>query len=384
MTGRAPRMADLFRYLGFDAGHQECLRELASVFDPTPMIDDFYSKLLADPEARKVLRDEQLVAGLRVSLVGWAERVLSGPWDDAYHRHSQAIGRRHVEVGLPQRFMPLAMNVVRVHVRRAAVEQFEVGARRELAIDAVDKVLDLELTIMLGSYHEDTLERTRDTERSRAIGQLAGGVGHELKTPLGVIQTNLALVREAAGDELRPVLERPLERIARGARVVGDFANRLLEFSRVKSPRRRPFPVRVLLDEAVGMIGDTAGVEVVVELGAGAEEGFGDPGDLTRAVADLVGNGVAACREHGGGTVVVRARREGGILVLEVIDDGPGIEAGLHERIFEPLFTTRDTATGLGLALCRELVEAHGGQLEVDSEVGRGARFVIRLPSAPA
>ncbi|MFG0316375.1 MAG: protoglobin domain-containing protein [Planctomycetota bacterium JB042] len=374
-------IGDLRRYLDFEAGDEEAVRSLAGRLDVAAMIDDFYERLLSDPSARAVLQGEEQVAALKASLASWVVRVTTGPWDDAYAVSSEAIGRRHVAVGLPQRFMPLAMNAIRSHFRRAALASAGDPDERARLLEAVDKVLDLELTLMLDSYHRAHLDASRGVERLRAVGQLAGGISHELKNPLGVIRTGLTLVRKRLakhdGDEFAELLDR----IDRGARMAGEFANRLLEFSRVKTPRARRFPVRALVDDALARVGDVADLDLQIEIEPPDAEGRGDPNDLARALADLIANAVAACREHGiDGKIVVRAHRRDDDLVLEVRDQGPGIPLEDQQRVFEPLFTTRRHATGLGLALCRELVTAHGGAVELESEPGQGARFLIRLP----
>ncbi len=374
-------IGDLRRYLEFGAEDEEAIRSLAGRLDVAAMIDDFYRRLLADPASRAVLRGEEQVAALKASLAAWVERVTTGPWDESYASSSEAIGRRHVDVGLPQRFMPLAMNVVRSHFRTAAFSSPREPDDRARVLAAIDKVLDLELTLMLDSYQRSQLAASRGVERLRAVGQLAGGISHELKNPLGVIRTNLMLVRRRLEKSKAEGVEGLLDRIDRGARMAGEFANRLLEFSRVKTPRARRFPVRALVDDALARVGDVADLDFRIEVEPPDAEGRGDPNDLARALADLIANAVTACREHGvDGKIVVRAHRRDDDLVLEVRDQGPGIPLEDQQRVFEPLFTTRRHATGLGLALCRELVTAHGGSIELESEPGLGARFLIRLP----
>lgn len=384
-----PRMPDdpalsfdvLRSYVSFTPEDEQALRGLAGHFDATAMIDEFYGRVLTDPAARVVLKSERQVADLKVSLAEWADRILGGPWDDAFAARGARIGRRHIEVGLPQRFMPLAMDIVRRHFRRAALATHDDRAALGRALEAIDKVLDLELTLMLDSYHRDQLDASRGAERLRAVGQLAGGISHELKNPLGTIRTNLAILRRRLPEAELARIGESLARIDRGARLASEFANRLLEFSRVKAPRKRPFPVRALVDEALARVGDVGSVDVEIEVEPPDAEGLGDPNDLARALADLIANAVTACREHGvDGKVLVRARRTDEDLTIEVRDEGPGIPPEHRQRVFEPLFTTRRHATGLGLALCKELVVGHGGAIELESTPGEGARFVIRLP----
>jgi len=104
--------------------------------------------------------------------------------------------------------------------------------------------------------------------------------------------------------------------------------------------------------------------------------------DLVRQVlVGLLVNAVEAVGQHG--AITLDARDDDGVVAIEVADSGPGVPFELRTRIFEPFFTTRAKGTGLGLPIARQIVEAHGGKLEVGERRGGGARFVVRLPAAP-
>jgi signal transduction histidine kinase len=105
---------------------------------------------------------------------------------------------------------------------------------------------------------------------------------------------------------------------------------------------------------------------------------------LRQAFLNLGVNAIHAMQERGGGTLRVRARRDGAGIAVEFQDDGPGMDAETAAHVFEPFFTTKANGTGLGLAIVRQAAEAHGGAVEVESAPGRGATFRIRLPAAPA
>jgi signal transduction histidine kinase len=107
-----------------------------------------------------------------------------------------------------------------------------------------------------------------------------------------------------------------------------------------------------------------------------------DTGLLRQAFLNLCVNAVHAMAAQGGGTLTARARAEGGEVVVEISDTGPGLEPEVARRIFEPFFTTKAEGTGLGLAIVRQAVEAHGGTVVVESRPGPGATFRIRLPAA--
>jgi signal transduction histidine kinase len=393
--GGSPALPSLRRFLRFGPEDERALARLLPALPQhvERIIADFYDRILDDEAARTVLREESRVEGLKHQLRAWLVRVLSGPFDDEYYALRTRIGRRHVEVGLPQRFMPLAMNVVRTGLKQmaAAVHSGDREAR-DAAWQAIDKVLALELTIMLESYQEDARERLRLTERAATIAQLATAVGHELKNPLGVINTNLLLLREAVADlghDAPPAaMQRALVRIARASRMAADLSTQLIEYTRRKERGGKSVPLREVVDEALQRV-DAGQVRITATIDPEDAELTCQPDDLARVLANLLRNAIqSTVEQHRGGTdgVALAARVEPDAVVFEVSDHGPGVPAELRERIFEPLFTTRASGTGLGLAICRDIVGAHGGTIEVGEpgDGGPGAVFRVRLPRRPA
>jgi len=252
------------------------------------------------------------------------------------------------------------------------------------------KVLDLELTIMLESYQRMHHARVRQAERLGTLGQLAATVSHELKNPLGVINTSVHLLREqlkapAAGSAEPAATEGEvrlhLDRIARGSRQAARLASQLLDFARGKRPELRSCALAAVLDEALSMVEERGGVAVSARCDPAEATAQLDSAQVAQVVANLVRNALEAIGETGvGSRVEVRVRRDPLGVVLTVSDDGPGIAPEHIERIFDPLYTTRSTGTGLGLAIVRDVVEAHGGRISVSSTPGAGAVFTVLLP----
>ena len=377
-------------YVDFGPAEAAALGRLAPALPRVldELVEDFYAEIQRHDEARRVLVDAAQLARLKQSLRDWARTMLSGPHDLRWFELRSRIGQRHVEVGLPQRFVLLAIARIRPRLFRLALEvAADSGRSPEPLLAALGTVLDMELSIMLESYLELHHARVRQAERLGTLGQLAASVSHELKNPLGVINTSLHLLGGELGKlpagSVAPAVATHLARIQRGSKLAARLASQLLDFARGKQPELRSFALAALLDDSLAMVEEREGVEIEVRCDPPDAIVHADPGQLAQALANLVRNACEAIREQRiGGKVTVRARRDPLGVVLVVADDGPGITPEHRDRIFEPLYTTRSTGTGLGLSITRDLIEAHGGRISVSTSPGSGAVFTILLPQA--
>jgi PAS domain S-box-containing protein len=237
---------------------------------------------------------------------------------------------------------------------------------------------------------EASLERQREalhrTEKLATLGTLAAGVAHEINNPIGIIASRIELIlTELEGTSAPPALREDLEVIQRNVRRVAQIAHGLLSFAH-QSPRERgPVDLRRVVDETLALFGRQlakAGIDVRTTLAGDLPPVLGDAGALQQVVLNLLTNAREAL--SGGGTVSIEIRRaaaQPGWLQLIVADDGPGIPAHVVRRIFDPFFTTKVQGTGLGLSVTYGIVQDHGGTIEVHSEPGRGATFVVTLPA---
>jgi heavy metal sensor kinase len=246
----------------------------------------------------------------------------------------------------------------------------------------------------------DELDRLAETlngmlaRLDEAFGQtrrFAADAAHELRTPLTVLRGGIevALRMERPPDEYRRVLASSLEEVERLIRLAEDL---LLLSRSLAGPEgsRTPVDLEPLVLEVFDVsarVGREAGVSVRIDATAPATV-VGDPTALRRALLNLVENAVKYTLA--GGKVEIGLRRGDGVAEITVADTGLGIEPADLERIFEP-FVRLDTArardtggAGLGLAIARSIVVAHGGTITVESRPGSGSRFVIRLPSTPS
>jgi two-component system sensor histidine kinase HydH len=372
-------------YVGFDDAASAALREAHPLVAPhfPRIIDDFYDTIEAHPGARAAISGGAAqIARLKQSLLRWIDELFQGPHDEAYFQRRARIGRMHVRIDLPQRYMLTAMDRIRIRASDVLREASPDGPVRHRMLTALDKILDLELAIMLETYRDDLLAKNRTAERLATIGQFAAGIGHELRNPLAVVETSAFLVSKRL-EQLQVSdagIARHMEKITAEVKRSGRTINDLLELARSRPPRRRANDARQFVEEAVGLAHLPAEVAVTVDLPAGLPLDA-DPEQLGRVVTNLLINASQAM--NGAGRIEIDGRRDGSVTVLRVRDGGPGVPAAARERIFEALYTTKAKGSGLGLALCRRIAEAHGGTVTLEPSE-RGALFQISIPDGAA
>jgi len=373
-------LEELKRYVGFGPDDASALRALRDGAAPDfpEIAATFYDRILAHEGARQALvGGESQVGHLRETLVRWMEEAVGGPWDESWWEAHCRIGRVHVRIDLPQHYMFGAMNVIReelgIRIGRLWPDD---PARQERTRAALGKVLDLELAIMLHTYREDLIARATRSERLATFGQLVGSIGHELRNPLGVIESSLYLLRGRTGDDER--VKKHLDRIGDQVQLSNQIISGLLDMVRDRPLPRESFPLATLLDRAAEAVPRPPGVTLEIS----AAEGLsvrGDPVQLRQAVVNLLLNAVQAAGPEGAVRIVSRAD-EGGVAV-DVEDDGPGVPEAVRGRLFEPLITTKEHGNGLGLALVKRVAERHGGTVLHEPRAGGGTRFTLRLPA---
>jgi len=235
---------------------------------------------------------------------------------------------------------------------------------------------------MLETYREDLEAKNRTAERLATIGQFAAGIGHELRNPLGVMETSVFLLRQHFQQQPTPPdpkVLRHLDKISAEVKRSTSTINDLLELARNRPPHRREIPLRALLEGAVAAAHLPSTVDVAIDAPA-SDVARLDPDQITRVLTNLLINASQAM--EGTGHVDVRAARAGDVTTIRVHDTGPGVPAELGQRIFEALFTTKAKGTGLGLALCLRIAEAHGGTVTLEP-TDSGAAFQISIPDPP-
>jgi signal transduction histidine kinase len=373
-------LAELKRYVDFGEADERALRALHAIASPSfPAIAAvFYDRILSHEEARKALvGGESQVGHLKVTLIAWMETLLTGPWDERYWEQRYRIGRKHVRIGLPQHYMFGAMNVIRSELARIAWARFHASDDELEAVrTALGKILDLELAIMLHTYRDDLLAQQARVERLATFGQLVGSIGHDLRNPLGVIETSVYILRGRAGQDER--VAKHLDRISEQLGVANGIITNLLDMIRNRPLQSERVRMSEVLSGAAAVVKRPPGVALALEGLDAIPELHGDPVQLRQVFVNLLENAVYAASPEG--AVAVRAGAADEVIEVHVEDSGPGVDAATLRRLFEPLITTKEKGIGLGLALVRRIAERHGGSVSYSARPEGGARFTVHLP----
>jgi signal transduction histidine kinase len=263
---------------------------------------------------------------------------------------------------------------------------------------------------------EEQEERERLRDRLAVLGGMAAQMAHEIRNPLTAIDVSATLQRRRLHAEGRPT--DLVEKISMESRRIETTIANCLDYARPASLEVAPADPATILDEAISLACERArSASVVVERRFAPRLGtvFCDAAQIKEALVNILHNAHQAM--HGEGRLRVSASIEdprpllapdgsdgceGGEeaagappraesatpgeqhLVIEVADTGPGIPPEFRDRVFNPFFTTKTTGSGIGLAAARKVVEAHGGWLDLESEPGGGATFILRLPLSAA
>ncbi len=225
--------------------------------------------------------------------------------------------------------------------------------------------------------------RLVQSEKLAALGQLSATIAHEVRNPLAVIRSaaqslgETVAARDSEGERACRFITAEIDRLTS---VVGS----LLAFARPLRLELKPVAVDALFEGALQLAAPDLArehVQVARPVPTAPLHVRADVDLVRQVLVGLLVNAVEAVGSNG--AITLDACDRDGTVEIEVADSGPGVPAELRTRIFEPFFTTRAKGTGLGLPIARQIVEAHGGKLEVGERRGGGARFIVRLPAAP-
>ncbi len=234
-------------------------------------------------------------------------------------------------------------------------------------------------------------ERERElvrSERLAAVGKMAAMITHEVRNPLSSIGLNAELLEEelgelagGAGEEARSICRAITREVDRLTAITEEY----LSLARLPKPRLAASSAGALVDDLARFVRDdlaTRQVILAVEHADGVPNAMMDEAQIRQALLNLVRNAAEAVASKGGGHVWMRTRGTETRVMIDVVDDGPGIPTELRERLFDPFVSTKEGGTGLGLAVTHQIVKDHSGAIQIASSAGTGTTFTIELPTA--
>ena len=377
------RYQDLQRFVAWtddDAKRVLCVAPVLAPYLPA-LVADFYDEIERHPDASKVITGgpaqiERLIG----TLLGWLRELLSGKYDAAYLERRWKIGYRHVEIGLDQVYTNVALSRLRTGLVRAVQEgwQGDVHGLRE-TVRSLNKLLDLDLAIIQEAYQAEYTARQQRTERMATLGQVAGGVAHELRNPLNVVKTSVYYLLNARNPSPDKTTEH-LGRIERQVTLADGVITTLSNFAKMPLPNVRPMSIDECLKRTLEADPLPPSIQLVTDCPSTLPQVLVDGDQIQIVLSNLIRNAKDAMPE--GGSLTIAGRHLGNHVELAVADTGVGIPPENIGKILEPLYSTKARGLGLGLAIARSILDKNKACLRVASEPGRGTTFTVQLPVA--
>jgi len=229
---------------------------------------------------------------------------------------------------------------------------------------------------------DETRRKLAESRRLGELGQIAAGIAHELRQPLGAIGAMAYLLRSSLAGTERGHGASPqklLDDIDGELSLAGRIITNLLDYVRRRQPLKNPVNLNRLAERQAARLRLPPEIHTETSLSPALPHVLADSLHLERAVYNLLENAIDAMRSTGG-TLTLSTYQAGTQVVLEIRDTGEGIPEEIGEKVFQPLFSTREKGAGLGLALTRQLLEANDAQISFTSTPGQGTCFQLRFP----
>jgi signal transduction histidine kinase len=371
------------------------------------VVAPLYEQLLAapppgaDPEAAaavqkqarvRLLAEEDRLNKLAMDLAGQLRGTVVQTANNL-ERNERALRLRTIALGTTAVVLGLLVTMW-VVIQLRPLRRLREGARRIAAGDYASRIeekgpsdvaaLAREFNAIGRAVEERERELVR-SERLAAVGKMAAMIAHEVRNPLSSIGLNTELLEEelaavADSDEARELCRAIHREVDRLAGITEEY----LAFSRLPKPKLADEPVNSMVSALASFVREDLAVKQVTlttDLVAGDPIARIDAAQIRQCLLNLIRNAAEAVTAKGSGHVTLRTRAAGaGRVEIDVEDSGVGIPAEVLPQLFDPFFSTKEDGSGLGLALTQQIVRDHGGDLRVDSVVGRGTTFTVSVP----
>lgn len=226
---------------------------------------------------------------------------------------------------------------------------------------------------------EAAQEKLVHNEKLAALGKLVRRVAHEIRNPLSALVSSVYFLKLCEKEIPNEDIKKHLLLIGKQAGTIEQFISNILEFARIKEPQKEENSLSQLIQGAVEKFPPPPSVRLSVSTLKKEDKVVVDPFQIEQVFGNLMSNAYQAMPKGGALKIEVEKNQQGDFKIL-FEDTGGGIPPENLTKIFEPLFSTKPKGTGLGLAICQQIVEKHGGSLEVRSTLGKGSQFIVKLP----
>jgi signal transduction histidine kinase len=391
-------------FLAFDGRDAELLHELESLFHPrlAEIAERFYRHMLAFEDTRKVFKDEAMIRRLNEAQQAYLMEAVQGPYDARYFDRRWRIGWIHNAVHVEPHWFIGAFQLYHRILYPMILERWRDDAAAVVDhILALDKVMNLDMQLGIQSYYvhySDTMNRLEALNRqieatSAAKSQFLANMSHEFRTPLNAIMGFTEVLQDQIAGPLNAEQKEYLGDIHNAGQLLLRLINDVLDLAKVEAGRLElfyeTFPIAQTVRDTVTTLRGAAekkGITIQWNLPPDLGMVSADQIRFKQVLFNLLSNAVKFT-DHG--SVTVSATTEDGQLHVAVADSGIGIRPQDLGKIFvefsqvDASHARRHQGTGLGLALSKRLVEAHGGRIWVESTFGEGSTFHFVIPLQP-
>ncbi len=401
-------LGELKRYIGFTADDAARLRSFAPLVEPhlVDLSDRFYEQIPAYPEAAAVFTGGAAqIARLKLALQRWARGLVSGVYDAAYAEERLQIGVRHVQIGLPQRYVVSAMHVVEDFLR-GVIDAEVLEAQRPALKESLSRIVNIDLNLICETYFAGSMQQLRSLNdelatANRALGaasriknQFLAATSHELRTPLTpIIGFAKLLIDGYIPDEAGR--REAVAAIHRNALALLALVNDVLDIARIEAG---PLDLRIEPVTVADILADVKRSLAVQAREKSLTLEYGAVGTLPAVAADrmrmrqivlnLAGNALKFT-DRGGVMITADHEAHSSRVRISVTDTGIGIPVDGQSRLFEEFHQLNQGHTrphggaGLGLSISKALAEQMGGTFRVESAgIGQGTTASVWLPVA--
>ena len=356
----------------------KCLYDIGKATEESSSIDEFLSKVvMIVPQAMQYPEDTKV-------RITFNEQVFKSPgFQKSYSRISENLVVGGETLGIVEIYSTRNNPYLkkRNHLTKTLVEIIG-GAIRKME-------LEHSLRAYYAQLEDDVDLRTKDlekvqeklirSERLAAVGELASGVGHELRNPLNVIRNcayllNMSLADGKGDNEARETLRVLDKQIDVANNIVTD----LMDFTRIRPPSQSKIDLKQVIDESLSWVAVPENVSIRNNTNGNPLQVKTDPEQISRVFSNIISNAIQSMAHNG--ELNIDTGTDENYVWVKFTDNGCGISEENMEKIFEPLFTTKPKGIGLGLAITKRLVEQNGGSIEVSSQAGQGTTFTVKLP----